>query len=82
MRNCRKLRAQVDRLIVESRLRNGPPSAKVADLARDNGLSLHEVLGKMGKGEGSVPPKYRDPKSPQNTWMGVVAVCGDGWLRR
>jgi DNA-binding protein H-NS len=66
-----ELRSQVDRLIVEKQ--SSERSAlrqKMADLARDHGLSLDEVLGKGRKGKGSVAPKYRDPKNPENTWTG------------
>ena len=66
-----ELRSQVDRLIVERQ--SSERSAlrqQMADLARDHGLSLDEVLGKGRKGKGSVAPKYRDPKNPENTWTG------------
>jgi DNA-binding protein H-NS len=66
-----ELRSQVHRLIVEKQ--SSERSAlrqKMADLARDHGLSLDEVLGKGRKGKGSVAPKYRDPKNPDNTWTG------------
>jgi DNA-binding protein H-NS len=66
-----ELRSQVDRLIVEKQ--SSERSAlrqKMADLARDHGLSLDEVLGKGRKGKGSVAPKYREPKNPENTWTG------------
>jgi DNA-binding protein H-NS len=43
---------------------------KLADMAKEHGLSLEEVLGKGRKGKGSVAPKYRDPKNPDNTWTG------------
>ena len=46
------------------------PSAKLTDMAKDAGLTLDEVLGKGRKGKGSVAPKYRDPKNPENTWTG------------
>ena len=66
-----ELRSQVDRLMVDKQ--SSERSAlrqKMADLARDHGLSLDEVLGKGRKGKGSVAPKYRDPKHPENTWTG------------
>ena len=66
-----ELRSQVDRLIVEKQ--SSERSAlrlKMADLARNHGLSLDEVLGKGRKGKGSVAPKYRDPKNPEHTWTG------------
>ena len=43
---------------------------KMADMAKDHGLSLDEVLGKRRKGKGSVAIKYRDPKNADNTWTG------------
>ena len=42
---------------------------RMADMAKDYGLSLDEVLGRR-KGKGSVAVKYRDPKNPENTWTG------------
>ena len=66
-----ELRSQIDRLIVEKQ--SSERSAlrqKMADLAKDHGLSLDEVFGKGRKGKGSVAPKYRDPKNPENTWTG------------
>ena len=66
-----ELRTQIDRLMVEKQ--NSERSAlrqKMADMAKDAGLSLDEVFGKGRKGKGSVVAKYRDPKNPQNTWTG------------
>jgi DNA-binding protein H-NS len=66
-----ELRTQVDRLMVEKQ--NAERVAlrqKLADMAKEHGLTLDEVLGKGRKGKGSVAPKYRDPKNPENTWTG------------
>jgi DNA-binding protein H-NS len=66
-----ELRNQVDRTMVEKQ--NSERVAlrqKLADMAKEHGLSLEEVLGKGRKGKGSVAPKYRDPKNPDNTWTG------------
>ena len=66
-----QLRSQIDRLMVEKQ--SSERSAlrqKMADMAKEHGLSLDEVLGKGRKGKGSVAAKYRDPKNPQNTWAG------------
>jgi DNA-binding protein H-NS len=66
-----ELRVQVDRAMVEKQnseraaLRN-----KMAEMAKQHGLSIDELFGKGRKGKGSVAPKYRDPKNPQNTWSG------------
>jgi hypothetical protein len=40
-------------------------------MAREAGFDTHELFGRGrgGKG-GKVPPKYRDPKNPANTWTG------------
>jgi DNA-binding protein H-NS len=66
-----ELRSQIDRLLVEKQSsERAALRQKMADLARDHGLSLDEVLGKARKGKGSVAPKYRDPKHPENTWTG------------
>jgi DNA-binding protein H-NS len=45
---------------------------KMAEMAKAHGLSIRDVLGKSGraKGNGVVPPKYRDPKNPANVWSG------------
>ena len=67
-----QLRSQVDRLIVEKQTsERSALRQKMADLAREHGLSLDEVLGKGRKGK--VAPKYRDPKNPQNTWTGLTS---------
>jgi DNA-binding protein H-NS len=66
-----ELRNQVDRTMVEKQ--NSERVAlrqKLADMAKEHGLTLDEVLGKGRKGKGSVAPKYRDPKNPENTWTG------------
>ena len=43
---------------------------RVTDLAKQHGFDIHDLFGRRGKGKGSVPPKYRDPKNPENTWTG------------
>ena len=66
-----ELRNEVDRTMVEKQ--NAERVAlrqKLADMAKEHGLTLDEVLGKGRKGKGSVAPKYRDPKNPENTWTG------------
>ena len=66
-----ELRAQVDRMMVEKQSRERTAlRQKMADIAKEHGLSIEEVLGKGRKGKGSVAPKYRDPKNPENTWTG------------
>ena len=43
---------------------------KLTVLAKEAGFDIHELFGKGRKGKGSVPPKYRDAKNPENTWTG------------
>jgi DNA-binding protein H-NS len=65
-----EVRAQVEHAMVEKQ--NAERIAlrqKMADMAKDAGLSLDEVLGKV-RGKGTVAVKYRDPKNPENTWTG------------
>jgi DNA-binding protein H-NS len=65
------LRTRVDGLMVEKQsAERAALRQKMADMAKDHGLSLDEVLGKRRKGKGSVAVKYRDPKNPDNTWTG------------
>ena len=60
-----------------ARLKVGKQSAerdalreRLADMAKQHGFEIRELFGKGRKGKGSVAPKYRDPKSPENTWTG------------
>jgi DNA-binding protein H-NS len=66
------LRTRIDGLMVEKQgAERAALRQKMADMAKDHGLSLDEVLGKgRRKGKGSVAVKYRDPKNPENTWTG------------
>ena len=66
------LRTQVDGMMVGKQAAERTAlRQKLSDMAKDAGLTLDEVLGKgRRKGKGSVAPKYRDPKSPENTWTG------------
>src|SRR6478672_10384992 len=47
--------------------------SKIAALAAEAGLSLDEVLG-LHRGRSAskarIPPKYRNPENPQETWAG------------
>jgi DNA-binding protein H-NS len=67
-----QLRTRIDGLMLEKQgAERAALRQKMADMAKDHGLSLDEVLGKgRRKGKGSVADKYRDPKNPENTWTG------------
>jgi len=65
------LRLRVDNLMLEKQVsEKSALRQKMAEMAEAAGMSLDAVLGKGRKGKGSVAPKYRDPKNPENTWTG------------
>jgi DNA-binding protein H-NS len=66
-----ELRSNVERMMLEKQ--SSERSAlrqKMAEMAEAAGMSLDGLFGKGRKGNGSVAPKYRDPKNPENTWTG------------
>jgi DNA-binding protein H-NS len=68
-----ELRGHIDRMMIAKQ--NSERAAlrdKMAAMAKSHGLTIDELFGKngRGKGNGSVPPKYRDPKNPANSWSG------------
>ncbi len=67
-----EMEAQIERLKAEKQ--NAERNAlrqKLIDIARQHGFEIHELFGKGRKsGKGTVAPKYRDPKNPENTWTG------------
>lgn len=66
-----ELRDEVDRLLAEKQAaERNALKQKLAEIAKAQGFSLEEVIGKTRKGKGSVPIKYRDPKNPENVWTG------------
>jgi len=66
-----ELRSQVERLMAEKQTsERSALRQKMAEMAEAAGTSLDALLGKTRKGKGSVAPKYRDPKNPENTWTG------------
>ncbi len=84
-----ELRAEIDRLIVERQAsERAALKQRLADMAKAQGFSLDEVLGK-GRKRGAVPIKYRDPKNPENTWTGrgrtprwLVAATKGGRMKK
>ena len=66
-----ELRGEIDRLIAEKQVaERGALKQRLADLAKAQGFSLEEIVGKTRKPRGAVPVKYRDPKNLDNTWTG------------
>ena len=66
------LRNQVERRMLQKQSEaRAELREKMADLAKQQGMSLKDVLGSgRGRGKGKVPIKYRDPKNAANTWTG------------
>jgi len=65
------LRGEVDRAMSDRQnAERAELRQKMAEMAIAAGLSLDEVLGRRGRGKGSVAIKYRDPKNLENTWTG------------
>lgn len=63
--------AQITRLKIEKQ--NAERAAvrqKLIDTAKAAGFEVSDLFGKGRKGKGTVAPKYRDPKNPDNTWTG------------
>jgi DNA-binding protein H-NS len=66
-----EMESKIERLKVEKQ--NAERDAlrqRLIDTARGHGFEIHELFGKGRKGKGTVAPKYRDPKNPENTWTG------------
>jgi DNA-binding protein H-NS len=65
------LRDQLDQSMIEKqKSQRATLRQKMADMVKEHGLSIEELLGKTRKGKGSVAVKYRDPQNPANTWTG------------
>jgi DNA-binding protein H-NS len=65
-----ELESQIARLKVEKQnAERAQLREKMGEMARQAGFDVNEIFGKR-KGKGSVAPKYRDPKNPENTWTG------------
>lgn len=66
------LRDEIDALIAQKKTEEKQAlKQKLAEMAREQGFDLDEVMGK--KGRGSLVPvavKYRDPENAANTWTG------------
>jgi DNA-binding protein H-NS len=66
-----EMEAQIERLKIEKQ--NAERNAlrqRLIDMAKEHGFEITELFGKGRKGKGTVAPKYRDSKNPENTWTG------------
>ena len=65
------LQKQVAVAIVERRqTERADLKAKLTALAAEAGLSLDDVFGLRSGSKALVPPKYRNPEKPEETWAG------------
>lgn len=67
-----ELRSAIDALIEQKKAEEKLAlKQKLADLAKEQGFDLDEIVGKGRKGgKGTVAIKYRDPENHANTWTG------------
>jgi DNA-binding protein H-NS len=67
-----KLELQIARLKVEKQnAERAELREQIASMAKQRGFDLRELMdGRRKSKGGSVAPKYRDPKNPENTWAG------------
>ena len=66
-----RMEADIGRMKIEKQAaERNAVRQKLIDTAQKHGFDINELFGNGRKGKGSVPPKYRDPKNPENTWTG------------
>jgi DNA-binding protein H-NS len=66
-----RMEADIARLKIEKQnAERAEVRQKLIDAAKQHGFDINELFGRGRKGKGSVAPKYRDPKNPENTWTG------------
>lgn len=67
-----ELRKDVDRQINDFEKRKRADAMKALQaVAKEHGLSIDEILGnKASKGKAALPPKFRNPENPDQTWSG------------
>lgn len=87
LEKLKKERIKIDKAIAIAEKRDKKATiAKMAQLAKQNGFELHELLGeasvkkstasksgaspKVRKVRGKVAPKYQHPDNPSQTWTG------------
>lgn len=64
------LRSEIDALMARKQSEEKEAlKHKLSEMAKASGFSIDDIVGK-GRGKGTVPIKYRDPKNAQNTWTG------------
>lgn len=62
-------RGQIDAAIAERKITEARETkAKLRDVAEKAGFTLEELFG--GRGRSAAAVKYRNPKSPDQTWVG------------
>src|SRR6185503_3923688 len=60
-----QMQIRIERLKVEKQT-----AERALSMVKEAGFEVKDILGRSGKGTGSVAIKYQDPQNPQNTWTG------------
>src|SRR5262249_1288152 len=65
------VRNQIDRIMAQKQASSRAElREKIEKMAKEQGLSLSDVLGNRAGRKGKIAVKYQDPKDPSNTWTG------------
>jgi len=66
-----QMQIRIERLKVEKQTaERAALRERVLSMVKEAGFEIKDILGRSGKGTGSVAIKYQDPQNPQNTWTG------------
>jgi DNA-binding protein H-NS len=66
-----QMQVRIERLKIEKQ--NAERAAlreRILAMVKEAGFEIKDILGRGGKGKGSIAIKYRDPENPENTWTG------------
>ncbi len=66
-----EMEGQIERLKIDKHNSERVAVRKqLTELAKQHGFDIRDLLDGRRKSKGSVAPKYRDAKNPENTWTG------------
>jgi DNA-binding protein H-NS len=66
-----EMEGQIERLKIDKQNSERIAVRKqLTELAKQHGFDIRDLLDGRRNRKGSVAPKYRDPKNPENTWTG------------
>jgi DNA-binding protein H-NS len=71
LEDLESLRGDVDKAITSFKARRlKEAQAAAADLAKEYGFSLEEIVSAKGSKKPTAPAKYKNPENDQQTWSG------------